>query len=83
MRIDIPIPRNTPFDVVGVGINVIDYLFRIPHFPEPNTKMDALGASIQGGGLTATAMVACARLGLRTRYIGKFGGNEIGRLARE
>jgi sugar/nucleoside kinase (ribokinase family) len=52
MRIDLPIPQDKPFDVVGVGINVIDYLFRIPHFPEPNTKMDALGATIQGGGLT-------------------------------
>ncbi len=83
MRIDLPIPRSKPFDVVGVGINVIDYLFRIPHFPEPDTKMDALSAMIQGGGLTATAMVACARLGLRTRYIGKFGGNEIGQMARE
>ena len=83
MRIDFPIPQDKPFDVVGVGINVIDYLFRIPHFPEPNTKMDALGATIQGGGLTATAMVACARLGLRTRYIGKFGDNEIGRMARQ
>ena len=83
MRIDIPIPRSKPFDVVGIGINVIDYLFQIPHFPEPNTKMDALGATIQGGGLTATAMVACARLGVRTRYIGKFGSNEIGRLARD
>lgn len=82
MHIDIPIPRSKPYDVVGVGINVIDYLFRISHFPEPDTKMDALGAMIQGGGLTATAMVACARLGLRTRYIGKFGGNEIGHMAR-
>jgi sulfofructose kinase len=83
MRIDLPIPQDKPFDVVGVGVNVIDYLFRIPHFPEPNTKIDALGATTQGGGLTATAMVACARLDLRTRYIGKFGGNEIGRMARE
>jgi sugar/nucleoside kinase (ribokinase family) len=83
MRIDLAIPREKPFDVVGVGINVLDYLFRIPHFPEPDTKMDALGAAIQGGGLTATAMVACARLGLRTRYIGKFGDNEIGRMARQ
>ena len=83
MRIDLAIPANKPLDVVGVGINVIDYLFRIPHFPESNTKMDALGATIQGGGLTATAMVACGRLGLRTRYIGKFGGNEIGRLAQD
>ncbi|MFB3818077.1 MAG: carbohydrate kinase family protein, partial [Candidatus Methylomirabilales bacterium] len=38
---------------------------------------------VQGGGLTATAMVACARLGLRTRYIGKFGSDQIGRVARE
>jgi sugar/nucleoside kinase (ribokinase family) len=83
LRIDLALPHKKPFDVVGVGINVIDYLFRIPHFPEPNTKMDALGATIQGGGLTATAMVACARLGLKTRYIGKFGDNEIGRTARE
>jgi sugar/nucleoside kinase (ribokinase family) len=83
MHIHIPIPRDKPFDVVGVGINVIDYLFRVPRFPEPDTKMDALDAMIQGGGLTATAMVACARLGLRTRYIGRFGGNEIGRMARE
>jgi len=83
MRIDIPIPKDKPFDVVGVGINVVDYLVRIPHFPEPDTKMDALGTTIQGGGLTATAMVACARLGLRTRYIGKFGGNQIGRMAQD
>ncbi len=81
MRIDIPIPDGKALDVVGVGINVLDYVFRIPRFPEPDTKMDALGTTVQGGGLTATAMVACARLGLRTRYIGKFGGNQIGRTA--
>ncbi len=83
MRLDFPIPSNKPFDVVGVGINVIDYLFRVPRFPEPDTKSDATAVTTQGGGLTATAMVACARLGLRTRYIGKFGGDEIGRMARE
>ncbi len=82
MRIDLPIPQDKPFDVVGVGINVVDYLFRIPRFPEPDTKSDALAVTRQGGGLTATAMVACARLGLRTRYIGKFGSDEIGGLAR-
>ena len=83
MRLDFSIPPNKPFDVVGVGINVIDYLFRVPRFPEPDTKSDATAVTTQGGGLTATAMVACARLGLRTRYIGKFGGDEIGRMAQE
>ncbi|HWT83624.1 MAG TPA: PfkB family carbohydrate kinase, partial [Candidatus Methylomirabilis sp.] len=83
MRIDLSIPQHKPFDVVGVGINVIDYLFRVPRFPEPDTKSDATAVTTQGGGLTATAMVACSRLGLRTRYIGKFGNDEIGRMARE
>lgn len=83
MHFDFPIPLNKPFDVVGVGINVIDYLFRVPRFPEPDTKSDATAVTTQGGGLTATAMVACSRLGLRTRYIGKFGSDEIGRMARK
>jgi sulfofructose kinase len=83
MHIDLFVPQDKPFDVVGVGINVVDYLFRIPRFPEPDTKSDALAVTRQGGGLTATAMVACARLGLRTRYIGKFGSDEIGGLACE
>ena len=83
MYIDLAIPRDKPFDIVGVGINVVDYLFQVPRFPEPDTKSEATAVSTQGGGLTATAMVACVRLGLRTRYIGKFGGDDIGRMARE
>jgi sulfofructose kinase len=55
----------------------------VPRFPEPDTKSDATAVTTQGGGLTATAMVACVRLGLRTRYIGKFGGDDIGRMARK
>lgn len=83
MRIHLPIPEKKALDVVGVGINVVDYLFRVPRFPQPDTKSDALAVTTQGGGLTATAMVACRRLGLRARYIGKFGSDEVGRLARE
>jgi sugar/nucleoside kinase (ribokinase family) len=83
MPIDLRIPQDKPFDVVGVGINVVDYLFQVARFPEPDTKVDALAVSTQGGGLTATALVACARLGLRARYIGKFGNDEIGRMARD
>lgn len=83
MRIHLPIPEKKAFDVVGVGINVVDYLFRVPRFPQPDTKSDALAVTTQGGGLTATAMVACRRLGLRARYIGKFGSDEVGRMARE
>src|SRR5207245_7677307 len=39
--------------------------------------------SRQPGGQIATALVACARLGWRARYIGRFGDDEFGRAARE
>src|SRR5476649_2750628 len=35
------------------------------------------------GGQIATALVACARLGWRTRYLGSFGSDDLGTLARD
>jgi hypothetical protein len=40
MHIDLAIPHDKPFDVVGVGIDVIGSLFRIPPLPGPNAKDD-------------------------------------------
>ncbi len=77
------LPTNPRFDVVGVGINVVNYLYLLEEFPEPDSKVDPLDFTQQGGGLVATAMVACARLGLRTKYIGKVGKDEAGRWSRE
>jgi hypothetical protein len=44
MRIDLPIPCVKPFG--GGGIAVIDYLLRIPRFPEPNTKIDGFPVDV-------------------------------------
>jgi sulfofructose kinase len=62
-----------PFDVIGLGVNTVDVIATIDGFPAPDTKAPARQLEVQGGGVTATAMVACARLGLRTRYVGKIG----------
>src|SRR3989442_8174843 len=35
------------------------------------------------GGQIATALVTCARLGLGARYLGSFGGDDLGTLARD
>jgi sugar/nucleoside kinase (ribokinase family) len=83
LRFDLPIPRHGAFDVVGLGVNVINHLYLVPKFPEPDTKVDSLDATQQGGGVVATAMVACARLGLKTKYIGKVGKDDPGRLSRD
>ena len=62
-----------PFDVVGLGVNALDLIAIIDGYPQPDTKVQFQEFDIQGGGVVATALAACARLGLRTRYIGKVG----------
>ena len=73
--------RHERFDVIGFGVNALDLTGIIDGFPEPDRKYPMHGFSIQGGGVTATAMVACARLGLRTRYVGKVGSDFFSRLS--
>jgi sugar/nucleoside kinase (ribokinase family) len=67
-------------DVVGVGINATDTVIRLPHFPALDTKVEMLSSEILPGGQVATAMVACQRWGLQTRYVGKVGADEAGQL---
>jgi sulfofructose kinase len=71
-----------PVDVVGLGSNALDLLGVIDGHPEPDTKSPLRAFDVQGGGMVATALVACARLGLRARYIGKFGDDYWARLGR-
>jgi sulfofructose kinase len=61
------------FDVVGLGVNATDVIAVIDGFPAPDLKLPMHQLEVRGGGVTATALVACARLGLRSRYVGKIG----------
>lgn len=70
-----------PFDVVGIGLNAVDYLCRIPRYPVPGEKLRMTGFARQGGGQVATALVALSRWGLRTKYVGNVGDDEHGRLS--
>jgi sulfofructose kinase len=60
-------------DVVGVGLNATDTLIPLAHFPERGAKVEFRSATVLPGGQVASAMVACQRWGLRTRYVGKVG----------
>jgi sugar/nucleoside kinase (ribokinase family) len=70
------------WDVIGIGENSIDYVYRLPALPSPNAKLPISGHRVAAGGQVATAMCACARLGLRASYIGAFGHDENGRRSR-
>src|SRR5207249_11879477 len=68
------------FDVVGVGLNATDTLLIVPHFPAYAGKVPFQEEHLSPGGQVASAMVACSRLGLRTRYIGSVGDDLRGRI---
>jgi sulfofructose kinase len=68
------------FDVVGIGLNATDTLIIVPHFPSYAGKGPFTKEILSPGGQVASAMVTCAKLGLRTKYIGTVGDDERGRV---
>lgn len=70
-------------DLVGVGLNATDTLISVSEFPGPGSKADVHGLQVMPGGQVATAVIACARWGLRTRYIGKLGDDAAAAIHRE
>jgi len=65
--------NSGPVDLVGVGLNATDTLISVSKFPATGAKADVHSLKVTLGGQVATAVVACARWGLRTRYVGKLG----------
>src|SRR5690348_6931307 len=68
------------FDVVGVGLNATDTVLTVPRFPAYGGKVAFTKEVSSVGGQVATAVVTCARLGLRAKYIGAIGDDERGRI---
>jgi sulfofructose kinase len=68
------------FDAVGIGLNATDRLILVPRFPAYGGKVRYREEFVSTGGEAATAMAACAALGLRTSYIGSVGDDEFGRI---
>ncbi len=79
----IPAAADRPFDVAGFGLNSIDLLTVVAEFPVSDSKQRLQRFARMPGGQTATALVTCARLGWRARYIGSFGDDEFGTLSRD
>ena len=69
-------------DVIGVGENSVDLVYRVPRLAAAGDKVRAAGCRRLLGGQVATTLCTCAALGLRTRYVGTFGNDEHGRLIR-
>jgi sulfofructose kinase len=60
--------------ILCAGIIVLDEVFRVERFPQPDGKTQADGFFVVNGGCAANAAVAIARLGGRAALAGPLGG---------
>jgi sugar/nucleoside kinase (ribokinase family) len=67
-----------PFDVVGFGESSLDFVAVVSDAISPDAKLPLDRFEALPGGQTATALVACARLGHRARYVGALGRDDAG-----
>lgn len=78
-------PSQERWDVVGIGENSVDFVNILPSYPQPHgpsAKMRIRERRVFCGGQMATAMCACASLGLRAKYVGVTGNDDNGRRIR-
>ena len=69
--------------IVGIGANVFDTLYNVPSYPTEDTKMRATASKSAGGGPVATGLVAAAKLGAKTAYIGVLSDDNGGKFLKE
>jgi sulfofructose kinase len=70
-------------DVLGIGLNATDTLLLVREFPPYAGKVAFDRELLSPGGQVATAIVACANLGLQTKYVGTIGDDLRGQIQRE
>lgn len=69
------------YDVVGLGCTAVDDLVYVDEYPPRDAKIPVRRRERQCGGLTATALVAAARLNARCAYAGTLGYDEFSAFA--
>ena len=83
VRLPVTVPAaHRSCDVAGLGQNSVDLVAMLREFPTGNSKQRIQRFARFPGGQIASAMVCCARLGWRARYIGRFGSDELGEIGR-
>mgnify|MGYP003663494983 FL=1 len=68
------------YDVVGVGIVVVDHLVLLAQHPVQDAKTNIISDAYQVGGPVPTAQVLLSRFGKRCAFIGSWGDDQYGPL---
>lgn len=65
------------FQIVGVGYSCVDMICMVDDYPVENSSTHITSRIIQGGGASATAIVAASRLGSKCAFIGNLGNDMV------
>lgn len=68
--------------IVGIGANVFDTLYRLDTYPTEDTKQKAISVTESGGGPCGTGLVAASKLGASCAYIGNCSDDSAGKFLR-
>ncbi len=75
---DLDLRKDSAFDLVGFGLNAVDHLCVVPQYPRFDSKTAILHYEKLAGGQVATTVSFVARMGMRGKYIGKVGSDDLG-----
>jgi sulfofructose kinase len=64
--------------VVGLGQVCVDYVGRVPEYPDEDSKMELEGLYTSCGGPAATALVTLTRSGIGTAFLGSISDDPFG-----
>ena len=65
-------------ELVGLGFATLDHLMLVDSFEQSVAQMKLKAFDVQGGGMTATALVTASRLGVTTDLWSTVGAGRIG-----
>ncbi len=65
------------FDVICIGAALVDMVAQIERYPENDDEVFVSDLKLLSGGAAANTAYACAKLGLKTAFVGKLGRDDV------
>ncbi|MFW9880451.1 MAG: carbohydrate kinase family protein, partial [Candidatus Thorarchaeota archaeon] len=65
------------FDVICIGAALVDMVAQVERHPEDDDEVFVFDLRLLSGGAAANTAYACAKLGLKTSFIGKLGRDDV------
>jgi ribokinase len=65
------------FDVICIGAALVDMVAQVDRYPENDDEVFVSDLRLLSGGAAANTAYACAKLGLKTAFIGKLGRDDV------